>query len=533
MRIERHAVAAERLREAAEHFAERIHRAVDLQEQAGRDPDGWRLIGDDLLDYAGARSAENPEIDHDAFTALHSAAEARLFALELATAPPDEPLAVVLPYTGTGVSYRGTSERERRADPVHGPDWLEALYLWIVTSDPRRRQSAFDRAAGDAPSPYVQALYDLVFRDGGRTADLMATPRSDEERALHALATGDQDAFWQAIAAMLTGPVDADPPPGTLLPTAPLALTALAVRRNGWAQRIESDYLPRRLTGGATRTGPAVGPVERPPFPDDVSKQLDVIDRGTPSMIETVWKPALKAERLPLALTMNARNQLQRFRLRSVLDPEGRDPRQREALELASQLTAALFAVTAATEDTVRVAIGGRTAPLKAAPMTSEVTSFTWNNAMALALITGSEERRDLLLSVHPDDLAAHMSPVHRAYHVALRTYLSAGPAGRAADTAVALVKEISDARPDFLGPPAAPLSRLVDGDREGFAAALTDALAAHRDHYGVASRRDDPDGLIDFGVLALACHARRDLGWEIPAAPGYLPAAIVAPDGG
>src|SRR5690606_41913247 len=108
-----------------------------------------------------------------------------------------------------------------------------------------------------------------------------------------------------------------------------------------------------------------------------------------------------------------------------------------------------------------------------------------------------------------PDARAAHMSPAHRASRVARRAYLSAGPAGRAADRAVALVKEISDARPDCLGPPAAPLSRLVDGDREGFAAALTDALAAHRDHYGVASRRDDPDGLIDFGVLALACPAR------------------------
>src|SRR5690606_41355790 len=124
---------------------------------------------------------------------------------------------------------------------------------------------------------------ETVCRDAVRRADLTATPRSDQGRALLALATGDQAAFWQAIAAMLTGPVGADPPPGTLLPTAPLALTALAVRRNGWAQRIESDYLPRRLTGGATRTGPAVGPVERPPFPDDVSQPLYCTDRGPPS----------------------------------------------------------------------------------------------------------------------------------------------------------------------------------------------------------------------------------------------------------
>jgi hypothetical protein len=33
---------------------------------------------------------------------------------------------------------------------------------------------------------------------------------------------------------------------------------------------------------------------------------------------------------------------------------------------------------------------------------------------------------------------------------------------------------------------------------------------------------------LIHFGVLALVRHARRELGWKIPATFDYLPAAVI-----
>ncbi len=55
MRIERHRVGERRLRRASEDFAERIDRAVDLEQHGERSPFGWQEIGEAFLDYAGAR----------------------------------------------------------------------------------------------------------------------------------------------------------------------------------------------------------------------------------------------------------------------------------------------------------------------------------------------------------------------------------------------------------------------------------------------------------------------------------------------
>lgn len=286
MRIERHQIGAKRLRETIKDFAGRIGRSVRLQQEAGRDGFGWQMIANDLLDYAGARSVEDPRIDRDAWMALRSAAEAHLGALEL-TDPAGPPVSVMIPYTRTGVSYEPAPEDDVSPRGVFERDWQEALYLCVLVGDPRKCWMTFERTAGDAFSPFSRALSDLVFGDGERAGDLIGTPGTDAERALHALATGDQDAFWTAIAAILAQPRGEDPRPRTLLPPAPLALTAIAVRDNGWEQRIESDYLPPSITRGGRSHGaetaqrPRVGPygadrkpfplpatVERPPFDD-------------------------------------------------------------------------------------------------------------------------------------------------------------------------------------------------------------------------------------------------------------------------
>lgn len=544
MKIERHRVDEESLRTATDGFTERIGRSVLLEQEGGRDPFGWRMIGDDLLDYAAARSAADPRIDRDAWTALLSAAEAHLGAVELEAVPLDV-LSVSITYTGTGVVYRETSEDGERTGRVREPDWTKALYLWVVTSDPRTRRAAFLRTAEDAGlSPFGRALRDLVFGDGERAADLLGTPRLDEERALHALATGDRDAFWAAIAALLRAP-RGDARPRTLLPLAPLALTALAVRDRGWERRIESDYLPPRLTGGDDSVQrPRVGPygtgrkpfpvpitVERPPFPQATPEMADHFDGETPRRVEKIWEPPTQAEYIPYLLVSQADLQLIRFSWRAELDPEGRDPRQREALELASQFTAAAYRVATAPGESVEVTIGDRTVPAPTAPITDHLSNFVWHRAIALALITASRERRDLLLSVDPDDLTSEWDlPVHHTYHVALRAYLRGEPARPATDRAIAAVEDAKATHPHHLGPFAVLLSQLVAGDREGFAAALADALEDFRDHYGVGDRAEDPDRQIHIGALALACHARRDLGWEIPVASAYLPAGIMEP---
>ena len=59
-------------------------------------------------------------------------------------------------------------------------------------------------------------------------------------------------------------------------------------------------------------------------------------------------------------------------------------------------------------------------------------------------------------------------------------------------------------------------LSQLVQGDRQGFALALADALEEHREHYTVGDRGKDIEAAVNLDVLGLACHAHR-IGWPVP----------------
>ncbi|MEU8308321.1 Imm49 family immunity protein [Actinomadura sp. NPDC048955] len=549
MRIERHQIGAKRLREATEDFAGRIGRSVRLQQEAGRDGFGWQMIANDLLDYAGARSVEDPRIDRDAWTALRSAAEAHLGALELAD-PAGPPVTVMIPYTRTGVSYEPAPEDDVSPRGVFERDWQEALYLCVLVGDPRRCWMTFERTAGHAFSPFSRALSDMVFGDGERAGDLIGTPGTDAERALHALATGDQDAFWTAIAAMLARPRGEDPRPRTLLlPPAPLALTAIAVRDNGWEQRIESDYLPPSITRGGRSHGaetaqrPRVGPygadrkpfplpatVERPPF-DDHSEALAYHDAKTPEMVENAWSPPASRKRIPHSLAWDGWKQVVRFQFRAESDPQGRDPRSREALELASEFYAAAFRTATAPGETVEITIGGRTAPMTTSSIEPEdLSNYEWHHAIALALIIGSKERRGLLLGIDPDALASEWcAPAHHAFHVALRAYLRGEPARPATDRALAAVRNAAAAQPGILWPFTVLLSQLVAGDPDGFVAALVDALEEFREHYTAGDEQDSVGKQVPIDILALTCHAHRELGWEIPVVSDYLPTAIVS----
>jgi hypothetical protein len=117
---------------------------------------------------------------------------------------------------------------------------------------------------------------------------------------------------------------------------------------------------------------------------------------------------------------------------------------------------------------------------------------------------------------------------VHRAHHRALRAYLRGESAGPVMDQALTIAAESKAGRPDYPGPPTRLLSRIVAGDREAFTAELVNTLEEFRDHYSVAFRKDDADGLVNIDVLALVCHAHRELGWEVLVTSPYLPTAII-----
>lgn len=111
------------------------------------------------------------------------------------------------------------------------------------------------------------------------------------------------------------------------------------------------------------------------------------------------------------------------------------------------------------------------------------------------------------------------------AYREALHAYLKGTDPEAAAERALRQAEKAKDR--GFAMPPAVLLSQLVEGDAESFNLALADALEAHRAHYEVADRADDPAAAVSLDALALACHARRR-GWDIRVESPYLPRELL-----
>ncbi|MEU3882296.1 immunity 49 family protein, partial [Streptomyces californicus] len=193
-------------------------------------------------------------------------------------------------------------------------------------------------------------------------------------------------------------------------------------------------------------------------------------------------------------------------------------------VRLASQMGAALFRVARAEPGAeVEVVIDGR--PLRYRAQRGEKTGpGPWHTATAFALITGSREDLAPLVLTGPTYTAPDGS-AFSAYREALHAYLTGTDCEAAAEQALRQAEKARDW--GWAMPPAVLLSQLVEGDEESFNLALADALEAHRAHYQVADRADDPDAAVDLDALALACHARRR-GWEIRVDSAYLPKGLL-----
>ncbi|MER7812046.1 immunity 49 family protein [Streptomyces sp900116325] len=193
-------------------------------------------------------------------------------------------------------------------------------------------------------------------------------------------------------------------------------------------------------------------------------------------------------------------------------------------LRLASQLGAALFCIALAEPGTeAEVTVGGQN--LRHPAGRGEAAGAgNWANATAFALITGvHEDLAPLVLTGRA--IAGKDGSAYAAYREALHAYLTGVDPESAAERAL---REAEKAKEwGFFPAPAVLLSQFVEGDEESFNLALADALEAHRDHYQVADRADDPDATIDLDVLALACHARRR-GWDVRVESSYLPQRLL-----
>lgn len=580
MRIERHRVGEAVIAAAREDFADRIGSLVHSMSKAGRMTTyEWGQITEEFLDYLGALSVATPTLATlEAKAALDDAAEAAAGAVAYAAYHPQVSFGIFLTYVNFGMSYDPGSDAP--AEAVTAGEWLDAFCLAVLAGKAEQHGEAFHFArdkprqngSGQPSVELIDGFMAYVLGDTGddgadhpptreaklaavdaalarvrlpaaRTAEnLLDHPHAVALRALRALTVGDEQSFGTAVVELLL-PLASTPGPGarprTLLPLLPLALTALAYRREGWQPPADTDYLPRALVTGFETAGPRVGAYGRGRRPDAVAElgagvaevvrpvNPQPLDPESEALFEQYTREAFTPENEePLAVwklagAMTYQDIL--FKARAGQSPDATEA-QMGNVWLAADSGAALFGATLAEPGTeVEVAIDGETVTLIAS-RDEDAGPGAWNTAVNLALITGRREHLTPLVLAGPTRVTEDRSAV-ASYRRALHDYLRGEDPQPATDRAL---QEYEKAKTwGFLRPPVILFSQLVEGDEESFGLALLDALEAHRDHYAVADRATDRDAAINLDILALTCHARRR-GWRISVRSPYLPLLLL-----
>ncbi|MBX7550176.1 immunity 49 family protein [Streptomyces sp. NPDC004232] len=579
MRIERHQVGGAVVSAAREDFTNRIGGQVRSMSRAGRMATyEWQSIAEGFLDYLGALSVETPGLDTpEARAVLKDASEAAAGAVAYAAYHPHCSFQVFLEYVNFGMSYDpGEDAPEESVTPG---EWIDALCLTVLRDKAKWHGEAFHfarqkfagQAQGTPVGELATGLTAVVLDDTGDDEEyppsaqarlaavdaalncvrtraqetgepLLDRPDSAALHTLRALAAGDRETFDAALADLLARHTTRHGPaasPRSLLPLVPIALAALAYRTLGWAPAVRTDYLPHALVTGFETRGPRVAGFGRDRRPDAVAALAAgplVVERPVRERTVNPRIEALYAEHIQEAFTPVDDEPLAVWRLRSVMgdqerlfkwragNPDGVTDAQLANLRLASQSGAALFRIALAEPGTeAEVTVGGRTLRYPA-ERDEEAGAGNWQRATALALVTGAREDLAPLVLTGPA-FARPDGSAFSAYREALHAYLKGTDPEPAAQRALQQAEKAEDW--GFAMPPAVLLSQLVEGDEESFNLALADALEAHRDHYQVADRADDPDASLNLDILALACHARRR-GWAIRVESPYLPQSLL-----
>ncbi len=581
MRIVRHQVGEAAVSAARADFVNRIGGQVRSMSKAGpMATREWLSLADEFLDYLGALSVEQPDLDTpEARAVLKDATESAAGAVAYAAYHPHVSFQITLDYVNFGMSYDPAGAKDVR-DRVSPQEWIDAFCLTILSDKAMAHGEAFHFAreefsANAAGDPAVELINGLMAQVVGDTGDetahhpptaqdklaavdtafgrlrnraeesgeaLLDRPQTVGLQTLRALAAEDREAFDSGLATLLLRH-STHPGPGarprSLLPLLPLALAALAYRSLGWAPALDTGYLPRALVGGSETTGPRVGGLGRDRRPTAVAALAAgpvVVDRPIPAQPLTPESEALFEKHTRAAFTPQdgeppavwrlgsaLRHQTMLFKTRASHSADVTDV-QLANLRLASQLGAALFRIALAEPGTeAEVTIDGHTL-VYPATRGETMGPHQWQIATAFALITGVRE--DLAPLVLTGPTYAHQDgSAFTSYREALHDYL------RGEDPCPATQRALLDGEKardwGFFPPPTVLFSQLVEGDEESFNLALADALEAHRDHYRVADRAEDSDAAIDLDVLALTCHARRR-GWTIRIESPYLPQRLL-----
>ncbi|MDH6628421.1 hypothetical protein M2271_006254 [Streptomyces sp. LBL] len=580
MRIERHRVEEAVVSAVREGFVHRIGSQVRSMSKAGPvTSQEWWLLAEEFVEYLGALSVETPDLHTpEAKAVLEDAVEAAAGAVAYAAYFPHHRFQVSLTYVNWGMVYDAGSDGSPAS--VTPSQWLDAFCLSVLADKAERHREAFHFAheepqrgrAGRPDTELINGFMAYVLGDTGDddvnyppspqeklTAidaalariraleaetgeDLAGHPHGLALHALRALAAADREAFGSAVVRMLLPLADIPGPgarPAGLLPLLPLALTALAYRREGWPSPVDSGYLPHALVTGFETAPPRVGAYgrdrradavaelaagvvefERPVDPQPLSEESEAqFERYTREAFTPVPGEPLAAWELAHAVT----DQEILFKTRASHSADATDL-QLGNLRLAAELGAALFRTTLAEPGTdVEVTIDGTTVTYPAS-RDEDAGPGAWHRAVDLALITGRREDLAPLVLAGPTCVSADKSPF-ASYRQALHDYLRGEDPEPATDRA--LLDCAKSRNQVFLPPPAVLFSQFLEGDEESFNLALLDALEAHRDHHRIADRATDCDAAINLDILALTCHARRR-GWNIRVSSPYLPGRIL-----
>ncbi|MFE9650825.1 Imm49 family immunity protein [Streptomyces sp. NPDC006365] len=579
-RIERHRVGEAAVSAVREDFTNRIGSQVRSMSKAGPVTSyEWWTLAEEFVDYLGALSVETPDLHTpEAKAVLQDAAEAAAGTVAYAAYYPHNHFQVFLNYVNWGMVYDAGSEGS--AESVTAAQWLDAFCLAVLADKAQWHGEAFHFAReqpqkGNAGCPDAElingfmayvigdtgdddtnhppsreeklaainaALARIWLLDAEVTEDLLDRPHTTALYALRALTVGDQEAFGTAVVSLLL-PHAALPgqsaSPSTLLPLLPLALTALAHRREGWPLPVDTDYLPHALVTGFETAPPRVGPYgrdrradaiielahgvvefERPVDPQPLTLESAAqFERFTREAFTPAPGERLAVWQLAHAMT----DQEILFKTRASHSADVTDL-QLGNLRLAAELGAALFRTTLAEPGAdVELTIDGTTVRYPAG-LDEEAAPDSWHKAVDFALITGRREDLAPLVLAGPTR-ARKDGSLFASYREALHDYLRGEDPEPATDRALRDYEKAKNQT--FLPPPAVLFSQLVEGDEESFNLALLDALEAHRDHHRVADRATDCDAVINLDILALTCHARRR-GWNIRVTSPYLPTRVL-----
>lgn len=223
----------------------------------------------------------------------------------------------------------------------------------------------------------------------------------------------------------------------------------------------------------------------------------------------------------------------------TITDPLASDVATWEAVVRAAEAGMAHFAVATGPLGTaVHAVIGSETATWPAGTDLTHIDAVTWLELLNLVIVSRDEDRTKALCAI---DVRRLHSPKSNAPPYAI-TWVRAWQALWRGDveTATELVLQtIEETRDDripigarrhvdlILAPQLTLLRHYLNQDEGRFAEALAAGVKSHKQFWSMPERAHDSDGLVAWGLLALAVLGVEN-DWALPIESGYLPANLL-----